>query len=208
MGIWRIGFGDTFRCEQQVCIIYSYEHITAFWILVGVIFGGQFEVLTTDESGIAVLFVRQIDGENLASHVDRHCRRLLFQLVIPCRQARAEEWNLKLVGVEESYVFSINFKPKMAFFWEFSHFSAPHRISNRPIWESLRIAQMPEIIYMTEQFLCQFWIIDEWNRTKLIQRSNVRRQTMREVGDVNGDSLNQMTSHRSVPNDFRIVEFA
>lgn len=41
-------------------------------------------------------------------------------------------------------------------------------IPYRPIRESLPVAEVSQVVHVTEEFLSEFWIVDEWNRTELI----------------------------------------
>lgn len=57
-------------------------------------------------------------------------------------------------------------------------------ILDGPIWKFLSITEMLKIIYITEQFVFELWVIDHWNGTVLVQSPRVALEAWREIGNV------------------------
>lgn len=47
-----------------------------------------------------------------------------------------------------------------------------------------------------------------WKENKIFAYLDIASESVREIGDVQSDSLDEMSPHVRVPDDFRVVEFA
>lgn len=66
-------------------------------------------------------------------------------------------------------------------------------IFNWPVWKSECITKMLEVINITEQLIFQLWIVDNWDRTVLIECSCIALKTRGEVRKMSGDLLYHKT---------------
>ena len=77
---------------------------------------------------------------------------------------------------------------------------------DRPGGEALRIAQVTQVVRVTEELALQLRVGDGGHRAELVQRPRVAPQTRGKVGQVGGHLLDQQPPHLRAPDDFRRVK--
>ena len=56
-----------------------------------------------------------------------------------------------------------------------------HWILDGPVWEPVRVTQVLEVVYITEELVCELRVGDVWDGAVLVQRPVVGHEAWREV---------------------------
>lgn len=82
------------------------------------------------------------------------------------------------------------------------------RVEHRPVGELGDVAEVPQVIDITEELVLERRVADHGDGAVLVQRAHVGLEARREVGDVVGDLLDHELAHLVVPDGLRSVEVA